>query len=426
MSDKAEDKQDAFPSKEVEDKPSPDVVLDPAPPEDSAAQNQLQALLLQQQQSMSSSLVLSKLLAGNITGFESVQHKQQFEWLLMELLQAKQEIENLAMENMQLRQQNTKVHDAATQGVPNDQFARQVLQSMRSMHVVPYGGVEQVQNVQHAAGGPSEADANTQNLQKLMTGSKAFTLDPNNIAALETIASSLASSARTSEAPLSHMNLVQPVTPAKVEDYTARYNSNVLQKPYSNIVKPEPTLPKIGNNVRSMSPPFRSSAPNPEVPNPRKRKAKRGNVKVGKKSGRGLNLPRPAVKALKKWLYENFDNPYPTEVEKRKLADELGLDHVQVNTWFINARMRLWKPIVEKLFFAMKDRMEKQVEQESDCTPQEKEDIQTMLEQFKKVQEAEDVRAKVAFMMMDAKSKQIMQEATAKLSSKNESESCEI
>lgn len=59
-------------------------------------------------------------------------------------------------------------------------------------------------------------------------------------------------------------------------------------------------------------------------------------------------LPKQAVETLKKWLFEHFGNPYPNMIEKQHLALRTGLSTQQVSYWFINARVRIWKPLVEK------------------------------------------------------------------------------
>jgi len=142
-----------------------------------------------------------------------------------------------------------------------------------------------------------------------------------------------------------------------------------------------------------------------------------------RKRSRGLNLPRKAVKHLKGWVYDHFDNPYPSENEKAVLAEKLGLNHVQVNTWFINARMRLWKPVMEKLFSSMKERVEKRLsETESD---KEKEELTALAAKLQKVHEGDDSRTKVAFLMTDPKSEKIVQETRTKLALKLESETCD-
>ncbi|CAK7325767.1 unnamed protein product [Dovyalis caffra] len=65
------------------------------------------------------------------------------------------------------------------------------------------------------------------------------------------------------------------------------------------------------------------------------------------RSQRGL--PDHAVAVLKKWLFEHFLHPYPTDSEKQALAQQTGLSRTQVSNWFINARVRLWKPMVEEV-----------------------------------------------------------------------------
>lgn len=60
-------------------------------------------------------------------------------------------------------------------------------------------------------------------------------------------------------------------------------------------------------------------------------------------------LPEHAVGVLKAWLFEHFLHPYPTDNDKQLLAKQTGLTRNQVSNWFINARVRLWKPMVEEI-----------------------------------------------------------------------------
>ncbi|THG12940.1 hypothetical protein TEA_014563 [Camellia sinensis var. sinensis] len=66
-------------------------------------------------------------------------------------------------------------------------------------------------------------------------------------------------------------------------------------------------------------------------------------------------LPERAVTVLRAWLFEHFLHPYPTDTDKLMLAKQTGLSRSQVDNanqvsnWFINARVRLWKPMVEEI-----------------------------------------------------------------------------
>ncbi|VFQ99182.1 unnamed protein product [Cuscuta campestris] len=61
-------------------------------------------------------------------------------------------------------------------------------------------------------------------------------------------------------------------------------------------------------------------------------------------------LPENAVSILRAWLFEHFLHPYPKETEKITLARQTGLTRSQVANWFINARVRLWKPMIEEMY----------------------------------------------------------------------------
>ncbi|KAJ8558424.1 hypothetical protein K7X08_005190 [Anisodus acutangulus] len=59
-------------------------------------------------------------------------------------------------------------------------------------------------------------------------------------------------------------------------------------------------------------------------------------------------LPERAVPVLRGWLFQHFLHPYPKDSDKIMLAKQTGLTRSQVSNWFINARVRLWKQIVEE------------------------------------------------------------------------------
>ncbi|XP_043700949.1 BEL1-like homeodomain protein 8 isoform X2 [Telopea speciosissima] len=60
-------------------------------------------------------------------------------------------------------------------------------------------------------------------------------------------------------------------------------------------------------------------------------------------------LPERSVAILRAWLFEHFLHPYPTDTDKDMLASQTGLTRNQVSNWFINARVRVWKPMVEEI-----------------------------------------------------------------------------
>ena len=52
---------------------------------------------------------------------------------------------------------------------------------------------------------------------------------------------------------------------------------------------------------------------------------------------------------LREWLFQHFDRPYPTDQDKHLLSSITGLSRTQVSNWFINARVRIWQPLVMEL-----------------------------------------------------------------------------
>ncbi|CAH8443628.1 unnamed protein product [Dicrocoelium dendriticum] len=67
---------------------------------------------------------------------------------------------------------------------------------------------------------------------------------------------------------------------------------------------------------------------------------------VGTKQKRGV-LPKRATQIMKQWLFQHLVHPYPTEDEKRLIANQTNLTLLQVNNWFINARRRILQPMLD-------------------------------------------------------------------------------
>ncbi|KAJ6384809.1 hypothetical protein OIU77_028091 [Salix suchowensis] len=111
----------------------------------------------------------------------------------------------------------------------------------------------------------------------------------------------------------------------------------------------------LGDNLFSTSPFGSSTAGSLRYKDRSFQKSNSGESNVGSlehqehiwRPQRGL--PERAVVILRAWLFEHFLHPYPTDTDKHMLATQTGLSRYQVSNWFINARVRLWKPMVEEI-----------------------------------------------------------------------------
>jgi len=70
-----------------------------------------------------------------------------------------------------------------------------------------------------------------------------------------------------------------------------------------------------------------------------------GKEKNSKK--RGI-FPKVATNILRAWLFQHLTHPYPSEDQKKQLAQDTGLSILQVNNWFINARRRIVQPMIDQ------------------------------------------------------------------------------
>eukprot|EP00752_Nemacystus_decipiens_P011080 g9844.t1 len=59
-------------------------------------------------------------------------------------------------------------------------------------------------------------------------------------------------------------------------------------------------------------------------------------------------LPAAAVKEMRTWLDEHWDDPVPTHEEKAGFAQRHEITTKQVENWFINIRMREWRPAMRR------------------------------------------------------------------------------
>mmetsp|Transcript_22285 Transcript_22285/g.29146 ORF Transcript_22285/g.29146 Transcript_22285/m.29146 type:complete len:305 (-) Transcript_22285:32-946(-) len=82
--------------------------------------------------------------------------------------------------------------------------------------------------------------------------------------------------------------------------------------------------------------------------------AKQNEDEVSSGSSSPLELPsrkrlsKQQKAVLHQWLVNNWHHPYPTDEEKEKLAKDCGISVKRVNHWYINARVRIWRPITNE------------------------------------------------------------------------------
>ena len=79
-------------------------------------------------------------------------------------------------------------------------------------------------------------------------------------------------------------------------------------------------------------------------------------------------LPPHAVERMRAWFYSHVHKPYPGDKDKQALMAELGITHTQVSNWFINARVRLWAPLIKATFAKHQRAIEAAVRDAGDAT----------------------------------------------------------
>ena len=116
--------------------------------------------------------------------------------------------------------------------------------------------------------------------------------------------------------------------------------------------------PKTGNNSKQQG----GNKSAKQTTKTQSKSAKQGRYQLddgagasgeGGSSGRKrqrANLSRQATNVLRLWLHDNFTHPYPNDKQKASLISSCNISMAQLNNWFINTRVRYWKPLVEQLF----------------------------------------------------------------------------
>lgn len=67
-----------------------------------------------------------------------------------------------------------------------------------------------------------------------------------------------------------------------------------------------------------------------------------------RKATKRSRLPAAAVKEMRTWLDRHWDDPVPTHEEKTGFAERHDITTKQVENWFINIRMREWRPAMRR------------------------------------------------------------------------------
>jgi len=79
-------------------------------------------------------------------------------------------------------------------------------------------------------------------------------------------------------------------------------------------------------------------------------------AKRSKQKNKRENFPADVIRLLKQWLDDHFDDPYPSAEVKMDLATRTNLTYEQVQHWFVNARMRIWRPEIKKMTKPIRDK----------------------------------------------------------------------
>lgn len=73
-----------------------------------------------------------------------------------------------------------------------------------------------------------------------------------------------------------------------------------------------------------------------------------GSLNGGKQRKVPKVFSKEAITKFRAWLFQNLTHPYPSEEQKKQLANDTGLTILQVNNWFINARRRIVQPMIDQ------------------------------------------------------------------------------
>ncbi|XP_032882320.1 homeobox protein Meis1-like [Amblyraja radiata] len=133
-------------------------------------------------------------------------------------------------------------------------------------------------------------------------------------------------------------DLRQPATVANADRFLLllrhKRNGKSLNDP-DNCLKPAPFAVLTGDGLdNSLASPSTGDDDDPDKEKKRQKK-------------RGI-FPKVATNIMRAWLFQHLTHPYPSEEQKKQLAQDTGLTILQVNNWFINARRRIVQPMIDQ------------------------------------------------------------------------------
>merc|ERR1712063_180496 len=121
-------------------------------------------------------------------------------------------------------------------------------------------------------------------------------------------------------------------------DYRNRLLSILSQQRFSRVIMPEESAIRIGRVQAAFTEIFEKL-----LESFRKALVHLSNVFLPPQPKRRHFLSQKARNILTKWFELHLDEPYPTEAEKKSLAEQCDISLLQVNYWFGNKRNRYKK-----------------------------------------------------------------------------------
>lgn len=142
---------------------------------------------------------------------------------------------------------------------------------------------------------------------------------------------------------LSQLHVYPPqISQQNLNDTNQTNNAHSLQQTTPNNLIYFPNDDILPNPHQQHPPHSKNKYPNHSLD-----QSRHNNTKLNKNGDRSVNVrrrrpnhPKQVTTALYAWYNLHKDNPYPDDRAKKILQQQTGLNAVQLNNWFINARRR--------------------------------------------------------------------------------------